>query len=176
MILKTLYLMRHAKSSWSDPTLPDRERPLNPRGRRDAPEMGRRLADRGPLPQRVVSSPARRARDTARLVMKSAGIDASRLETDERLYFDGVEGWRSVIADCDETVDCLLMVGHNPDFSLFVRELCDNRFAMERSDLPTAALARIEQTGNWRQLRPSRIRRVELDWPKKRPPTHTSGG
>jgi len=166
--VKILYLMRHAKSSWSDPALTDRERPLNPRGLRNAPEMGRRLAERGPLPRRAISSPARRARDTARAVLEASGVDTALLEIDERLYFDGIEGWQSVIEDCDEAVDCLLVVGHNPDFSHFVRELSGPLSAGGRADLPTAALARFELTGRWRRLQPSRIRRVELDWPKKR--------
>ena len=166
--MKTLYLMRHAKSSWSDPALTDLERPLNPRGLRDAPEMGRRLVARGPLPQRAVSSPARRARDTALAVLEAAGVDTALLEIDERLYFDGIEGWRSVIEDCDDAVDCLLLVGHNPDFSHFVRELSGSLSAGGKADLPTAALARFELTGRWSRLQPSRIRRVELDWPKKR--------
>ena len=166
--MKTLYLMRHAKSSWSDPALTDRERPLNPRGLRNAPEMGRRLAERGPLPQRVVSSPARRARDTARAVLEAAGVDTTLIEIDERLYFDGVGGWKSVVEACDEAVDCLLVVGHNPDFSHFVRELSGSLPVGGRVDLPTAALARFELTGHWSRLQSSRIQRIELDWPKKR--------
>ncbi|NIV19825.1 MAG: histidine phosphatase family protein, partial [Gammaproteobacteria bacterium] len=71
---KTLYLVRHAKSSWDDPSLADRDRPLNKRGKRNAPDMGQRLAAQGFKPQLIISSPANRARTTAGVIAGELGI------------------------------------------------------------------------------------------------------
>src|SRR5262245_40445956 len=83
--MKTLFLVRHAKSG-HDAGLKDRDRPLNERGLHDAPEMGERLAKRGVRPDRVLSSPAVRARTTAELLVKAFGIGSSEIAIDERLY------------------------------------------------------------------------------------------
>jgi phosphohistidine phosphatase len=161
--MKTLWLMRHAKSSWKHPELDDRERPLNGRGRRDAPEMGRRLAAVGPLPERIVSSPARRARDTALAVAQAAGIDSPGPVVDDRLYFRGADGWLDVLADIDEHVRTLLLVGHNPDFSELVAWLA----GLDERNLPTAALARFSVDDDWSKIRPGQAVLTDLDWPRK---------
>ncbi len=161
--MKTLYLMRHAKSSWKDPALGDRERPLKGRGRRDAPEMGRRLAERGPLPQLILCSPARRARETAEAVAAGGGFAAARLVIDERLYFRGRSGWLEAVRDLRDTVDTLLMVGHNPDFSEVVSWLG----MLPGLDLPTAAMARFDLDPSAYGIGPQAARLRDLDWPRK---------
>ncbi len=161
--MKTLYLMRHAKSSWKDLALDDRDRPLNARGRRDAPEMGHRLAARGPLPQRLLCSPARRARDTARAVAEGAGLHGVGCISDERLYFNGVEGWIDTLRSLEDSLDVVLLVGHNPDFSAVVCGLG----GLPVQDFPTASLARFALTTQWSDLRPETLQLIDLDWPKK---------
>jgi phosphohistidine phosphatase len=84
--MKTLVLVRHAKSAWDSPGLDDHERPLAERGLRDAPEMGRRLAERGLVPDVIRSSTAVRARTTAKLMAQALGVGADRVQLDERLY------------------------------------------------------------------------------------------
>ena len=84
--MKTLTLVRHAKSSWDDTELADFDRPLNRRGERDAPEMARRLAATGDPPDRIVSSPALRALQTARVLAPALGIDPASLVTESRVY------------------------------------------------------------------------------------------
>ncbi len=161
--MKTLYLMRHAKSSWKDASLSDRQRPLKGRGRRDAPEMGRRLAASGPLPERVLCSPARRALETAERVLAGAGCPRLPLEQDERLYFAGVQGWLDAIAEVDPSCGVLLVIGHNPDFSNLVARLCGQGQAR---DFPTASLARLSIEGDWASLTPNQVLSCTTDWPR----------
>ncbi len=84
--MKTLFLVRHAKSSRDDPTLPDKERPLNDRGMRDAPRMGERLAKQGAQPDLILSSPAVRALATAELIAKRLDYKVKDIVVDQRLY------------------------------------------------------------------------------------------
>ncbi len=84
--MRRLFLVRHAKSSWGEPSLPDRERPLNDRGKRDAPRMGRRLAALGVNPDVILASPARRALKTARILAEELGYRLEDIRVDARLY------------------------------------------------------------------------------------------
>jgi phosphohistidine phosphatase len=123
--MKRLTLMRHAKSSWDDPTIADFERPLNRRGERDAPAMGRRLRDAGARPSLIVSSPAARALATARQVADALGYPREFLQTDHSLYLASSERLREVIALQDDTFRDLMIVGHNPGLTEFAAELSD---------------------------------------------------
>ena len=113
--MKTLLLVRHAKSSWDHPGVDDHDRPLNARGRRDAPEMGRRLAERGLVPDRILSSTALRARTTAQLIAEGLGFDVDRIILDERLYAASADEVLRVIGEIDGDVGTAMVVGHNPE-------------------------------------------------------------
>src|SRR5436189_490239 len=88
--MKTLFLIRHAKSSWDDTALPDKDRPLNDRGKRDALKMGKRLAKRDVKPDLILSSPARRALRTAEVVAKKLDYKRKHIVGDDRLYAGAV--------------------------------------------------------------------------------------
>ncbi|MFM7783685.1 MAG: SixA phosphatase family protein, partial [Gammaproteobacteria bacterium] len=96
--MKRLILCRHAKSSWANPGQEDIDRPLNERGKRNAPEMARRLRERGEVPALIVSSPARRALATARLMAEELGIARDAIVIEDTLYEASVDAWRRVIA------------------------------------------------------------------------------
>jgi phosphohistidine phosphatase len=123
--VKTLVLVRHAKSSWNDDSLPDRERPLNRRGERDAPEMGRRLADLVGTPDLIVSSPATRALATARIVAGATGYPVDRIREDERIYEAGPGALLEVIRGLEDELDRVFLLGHNPGFTDLVNELTE---------------------------------------------------
>src|SRR5437899_11500650 len=95
--MKTLFLVRHAKSSWDDTALPDKDRPLNDRGKRDAPKMGERLAKRGVTPDLILSSPAKRALETAQIIAKKLDYKLADIVVDERLYATGADDLLDVI-------------------------------------------------------------------------------
>ena len=99
--MKRLILVRHAKSSWKDTSLADRDRPLNNRGNRDAPEMGRRIAAAGIRPSLIVSSPAVRAWTTAKVIAKELGYPREFLQRDDALYLASVDEILDVIAAQD---------------------------------------------------------------------------
>lgn len=136
--MKTLYLLRHAKSSWDDTTLSDLDRPLNARGLNAAPFMGALMKERGLTPEHIISSPATRARETAALVRDAADLK-NEIEYDERIYNASVGALLSVIAEIDDRIKSVLIVGHNPGSEGLIQYLTGAIVSM-----PTAALAVIE--------------------------------
>lgn len=148
--------MRHAKSSWGDPSLADFERPLNERGRKAAPLVGRFMRRQRLRPDLVLSSPAERARQTAALVIESAGL-AAPLRYDERIYEATPARLAEVVSQVAEAVGELLVVGHNPGLAGLLELL-----AGESRHMPTAALARVVlDVEKWGRLRAG-VGRVEL--------------
>ncbi len=145
--MKTLLLLRHAKSSWNNPDLADHDRPLNSRGKRDAPRIGQLLADEGLTPDLIISSTARRARQTAEAVAEhSSYAEEVRFERD--LYHGAPEDYFFVLRDLPDAYETVLLVGHNPG----MEELLD-LLAGEVERMPTAALARITlPIDRWRDL------------------------
>ena len=144
--MKTLLLLRHGKLSWKDATLQDRERPLKKRGRRDADRMGQEILDRELTIDRIFSSPARRALQTARRVEDILGRPA--VEEFPFLYFHGpLEILRSVRNHGDPSEN-ILLVGHNPDLEDLVDSLTG-----EQPILPTAALVCIDlDIHSWKEI------------------------
>ena len=134
--MKTLLILRHAKSSWKQP-VDDHDRPLNKRGKGDAPRMGRILRDAGLLPDRVVSSTARRARKTAEKVAQHAGFEG-RIDLSPDLYLAGPDAYRRLLREVSDDVGCVLVVGHNPGLEMLLEAATGSS-----ETLPTAALAHV---------------------------------
>jgi len=135
--MKKLLLLRHAKSSWEDASLPDFERPLNERGLRAAPLIGEYIARHKLRPDLVLCSPAKRTRETTVLVLKAAGIEPE-LRYDERIYEASVTNLLEIISQLEEDKTEVMLVGHNPGFENLLERLTGQSVRM-----PTAALARI---------------------------------
>ena len=162
--VKTLYLMRHAKSSWKDAMLSDRQRPLNKRGQRDAPEMGRRLRDKGIVLDRILSSPARRALNTAQLVAQAVDYPIEGIDQSETLYFSSTSTMLALIQQLDERWSTVLLVSHNPDISALLQRLCHS----DIDDMTTAAIATLQFDWQWRDIRDGSGRLSDYDFPKNR--------
>ncbi len=113
-VKRTILMMRHAKSSWSNPHLRDYDRPLNHRGKNDAPKMGTYLKELGIIPERIVSSPAARARATILHVLDSMGLPHDLVEWDESLYFTGAKSYVDAIKKTDHELESVMTIGHNP--------------------------------------------------------------
>lgn len=135
--MKTLFVLRHAKSSWDNPALADFERPLNSRGLDAARFIGELIYARSLEPQIIVSSPAKRAKQTAVLVKELAGIEKPVI-FDERIYEASPLTLFNLMREFDEKYESVLIVGHNPGFENLVRMLTRQSVSM-----PTAALAKI---------------------------------
>jgi phosphohistidine phosphatase len=145
--MKTLFVLRHAKSSWENPDWSDFERPLNSRGLDAARFIGELIYERGLQPQIIVSSPAKRAKQTAVLVKEIAEV-SKPVKFDERIYEASPHALFNLIREFDEKWESILIVGHNPGFENLVRMLTGEAVAM-----PTAALARINlDIENWHDL------------------------
>ena len=146
--MKTLLVLRHAKSSWSDTSLDDHERPLNTRGRRDAPRMGELVFEHRLAPDVILSSDAVRARLTAEAVAQAARYTGDIL-LDRRLYLASSRDILAVLRTVRETTaGTIMIVGHNPGMEELVAQLTG-----EQQDLPTAALAQIGLLiDRWRDL------------------------
>ena len=146
--MKTLLVLRHAKSSWNDPALDDHERPLNKRGRRDAPRMGELVREYRLMPDVVISSDAVRARLTAEAVAEAARY-AGEILLDPHLYLACPADILSLLPTVRENAETVMIVGHNPGLEKLVEQLTG-----ERPDLPTAALAQIAlPIDQWRDLK-----------------------
>ncbi|REJ75369.1 MAG: histidine phosphatase family protein [Acidobacteria bacterium] len=160
--MKTLYVLRHAKSSWDHPELSDFERPLNDRGRKAAPFMGRLMAERDLVPEVIVSSPAVRAKTTARLASE-AGDFGAEIRFDERIYGAGSNTLVYIVAEIDDSYSSAMIVGHNPGFEDLVAALTG-----ESHRFPTAALAVIDlDVPNWSEVTRGTGSLRELFIPKK---------
>lgn len=161
--MKRLTLLRHAKSSWDDASLNDYDRPLNPRGRRDAPEMGRRLKAADQVPDMLISSPAVRAVSTARMAAREMGFPEQRIIEHGSLYHASAGELFSVLASLETLAVHLLVVGHNPGLTDFASSLSTVRI----DNLPTASLFCVDlDIGDWNELAPGTGRFAYYDFPK----------
>ena len=145
--MKTLYLLRHAKSSWDNAFMSDFQRPLNPRGNRTAPFMGELIKKRKLRAEIIVSSPAERAKETAILVKEAADMSAE-IVFDRRIYEASPNGLRKVVSGLKDKYLSAMLVGHNPGLEGFIHSLTGRQEPM-----PTAALAIIElEIDKWDHL------------------------
>ena len=165
-----LLLLRHAKSSWADPGKTDFDRPLNSRGRAAAPAMGAFIAANGLVPQRIVCSTARRARETLALILPHIATDLEATFT-RRLYEADGEGCLKAARDAGGTSNTLLLVGHNPameDAAMVLAPTGDpGSLMLLREKFPTCGLAVIEFEGpRWDAVGPGGGRLVAFHTPK----------
>ena len=161
--MKTLLLVRHAKSSWDDPDLLDEDRPLNARGKRDAPRMGKRLAARGVKVDLVLSSPATRAIKTARILADELDYKRKNIAVDDRLYPGAMEDLLNIVHDLGDTLSHVMLVGHDPAFSKLA-----HRFSPDISHMPTCAVAEFEfNARTWPDVHRATLATITFDFPKK---------
>lgn len=145
---QTLYLLRHAKSSWKDDSLSDFERPLKGRGRDAAKLVGKRLGSEIPSPELIVCSPAARTRQTLEIVLKHSGLHVDQ-RFDERIYEASLHDLLRVVAEIPDSVAVAMLIGHNPGFEELLAYLTGQSRRM-----PTAALARIKlDVESWKEVR-----------------------
>ncbi len=161
--MKTLYLVRHAKSSWKDQSLSDQQRPLNKRGHSSALAMGERLKLNDVEVERLISSPALRALTTAHYLADAINYDHDRIQIDSDMYFSGIDRMLSLVRNCDPEINTLMLVGHNPDMTAFLNFLC----GYHTSNMPTCSIATIEFDGEWKKIVQSDGTLSDYDYPKK---------
>ncbi len=161
--MKILTLVRHAKSSWKDTTLTDRQRPLNSRGERDAPEMGRRIADHGIRPSLILSSPAVRAWTTAKSIAAAMGYPAEFLQREETLYLASLNDLLDAVVAQDNGFNSLMIVGHNPGLTEFANFLVPGL----TDNLPTAGVVSVQiDRDDWSLYGQPETELIVHDYPK----------
>lgn len=145
--MKTLFLLRHAKSSWDNSALADFDRPLNNRGLKAAPLMGETIRQHKFQINSIISSPAQRAGQTALLVKEAARIDCE-IEFERGIYEASPQRLREIVSKRDNENQSILLVGHNPGFEGFLKFLTS-----ELQSMPTAALAVIDlRIDEWNKI------------------------
>lgn len=162
--MKTLTIVRHAKSSWQDMSLRDRDRPLNARGKQDAPEMGRRIHQHGIRPSLIVSSPAKRAWATAKAVADAINYPREFLQKEDRLYHASLDTILDVIVAQDNGFNNLMLFGHNPGFTDMANFLVPGL----TNNLQTAGVVCVEiDQDDWKLYERPKTRLLVHDWPRK---------
>ncbi len=168
--MKTIYLLRHAKSSWKDSSLDDFDRPLKKRGRRAGELMANYLRDQGISPDLILCSAAKRALQTLECIHQSMGVDIP-VEVKDSLYHASPKGLLGRLSRLDDGVDQVMMIGHNPGLEALAAILAGDAEAKSlkrmTSKYPTAALAVLKTTlKRWRELGPGGARLEQFICPR----------
>jgi phosphohistidine phosphatase len=161
--VKRLYIVRHAKSSWEDPMLDDFSRPLNDRGKRDAPKMGKRLKEKKIMPDLLLSSPARRALATCKRIAEVIGYDEDKIKTERNLYHASETQMLEVVQSLKDKHAVVMIFGHNPGLTTFVNELGNQHF----DNVPTCGVAAYDfEVANWKDVNFAKGKLLFFDYPK----------
>lgn len=160
--MRKLYIIRHAKSSWSDAALNDFERPLSKRGKANAPMMGERLKKKGVMPDIIISSPAKRAKSTAEMIAKEIGYEKKVL-FDENIYKSSVDELRKILTALDDKNSTVFLVGHNPELNMLV-----DYYVKFYENIPTCGVVEVEfDCDRWANIEPKYAKLLSFDYPKK---------
>jgi len=162
---KTLFLIRHAKSSWDNFALTDFDRPLNDRGKNDAPEMAKRLIDKKINIDAFISSPAKRAKKTAKLFMKEFGRKKKEIILIPELYEASVEAFYQTILAVDNRFNSIAVFSHNPGITSFANGLTEDT---QFDNMPTCSVFAVRSNiKSWRDFRDAKKEFWFFDYPKK---------
>ena len=163
-MMKTIYFVRHAKSSWADLSLRDIDRPLNKRGFRDAPFMGRLLKNKGAAPELLVSSPAKRAHTTAQLIANELGYEAAKIRLEAGIYEAYPQEIMQIIYKLPDTVSTVLLFGHNPTWTSLA-----NYYGEDYIDnIPTCGVFKVEApVQSWSAFDKNTAKLTEFHYPKQ---------
>lgn len=148
---RELFVLRHAKSDWASGAEQDFDRPLNGRGKKDAPRMGRWMKERGLIPDLVIASPAKRAKGTVKAVVKALGKSKDDIHWDRRIYEATLPTLLELVASLPADAHRVLVVGHNPGLEELIAYLVSPTQLPDPpvGFLKTAALAWMEIDGPW---------------------------
>ncbi len=161
--MKKLYLIRHAKSSWKNLTLEDFDRPLNKRGKKNAPFMGNLLKQLEIKPDLIIASPAYRTRITAELIANEITYDKHQIEYYENLYEASLENIEESIKYLKDKYEIVFLVGHNPSLNLF-----SEKFAFFKDNIPTCGIIELSfNCQSWQNILPNNCELISFEYPKK---------
>jgi len=160
--MKTLTLIRHAKSSWDDSYLDDFDRPLNGRGKRDLPKMAARFKDKYPSVNHFIASPANRALTTAKAFAEGK---ENELIIDKNLYHASYRNMLSIVGHISDSINKVALVGHNPGLTDFCNHLLMDEYI---DNIPTTGVVVLSlPIQSWKDLKADSATLIEFDYPKK---------
>lgn len=160
--MKKLYIIRHAKSSWNDVTINDFERPLNKRGKANAPMMGSRLKAKGVMPDIILSSPAQRAKSTAEMIARELEY-AKKIVFNENIYESSVDELRKILTLVDDKNSTVFLIGHNPELNMLM-----DYYVKFYENIPTCGVVEVEFVcDRWADIAPKNAKLISFDYPKK---------
>lgn len=147
--MKAIYLIRHAKSDWNNPNLSDFDRPLNKRGKRDAPFMGKKLNSLTPNIDLIIASPAKRALETVKAICPEIDYSFDNIQFDESVYHSSYNNLNSIVNNLNNELNSIALVGHNPGLTNFSNYLTDNYI----DNIVTSGIVKIElDIDNWNEI------------------------
>ena len=161
---KTLYIARHAKSSWDDSSLSDFERPLKKRGEKDAPMIGKILYSKGVKPDLIISSPAKRAISTAYVLAREIKYPVEKIITNEDIYEASTSELLDIIEQLDDKLKSVMIIGHNPSFTRLANYLTEQYF----DNIPTCGVVAIAfNISEWKTIEKNSGKVIFFEYPKK---------
>jgi phosphohistidine phosphatase len=165
--MKTLYVVRHAKSSWDDSSLADFDRPLNERGKADAPRMGKRLKEKEIAPDFLLSSPAKRAHSTAKRIAEALNFPKDNIKTDRKLYHADADEILDVVRGIPDKHNSVFIFGHNPGLTDFVNTMIHDRKEFI-DNVPTCGIVAFNiPVDSWKKMEFGKGDFLFFDYPKK---------
>jgi len=160
--MKTLYLIRHAKSSWKDPRLTDFDRPLNKRGKRDAPFMGDVLNDKKIYPDLIISSPAKRAKKTAAEIANKIGFPIKKISFNDEIYEASISTLIDLLKKMNDKYESVMIFGHNPGLTVLNNHI--SNFYIE--NIPTCGIVALKFNKKWSEIDKNSCEHLFFEHPK----------
>lgn len=166
---RQLLILRHAKSAWDTDAATDFERPLAKRGKGDAPRMGAWLKEQNLVPDHIVSSPAKRAKQTTMRACKAMDAKKDKVNWDPRIYGAGTQDLLEVLAEAPGKADRVLLVGHNPGLEFLFSFLAEKSGEIdpELSMIKTATLVVLDMPDDWKSLESGCAKIVKIQYPRE---------
>ncbi len=162
--MKTLILIRHAKSSWDSPSLSDFDRPLNERGKKNAPFMGKQLDKKNETPDMIFSSPAKRAKSTAKRIARELAQDENKIILVDELYHATIKTWLDFVCGLNNKLKTIMAFGHNNGITEFANYLTGGDIA----NIPTCGVVKINfNVNNWAEISKGNGELEYFDYPKQ---------
>lgn len=162
--MKTIYLIRHAKSSWSEIGMSDFDRPLNKRGKKDLPFMAKRLKEFGIKPDLILSSPAKRAKKTTKEIAQTIGYDEKKVVYQEALYDSSYTNYRYLLDSLDEDINSIFIIGHNPTLT----DVGEKLSGAILTNIPTCSIVAMEfEVDSFKDITEESGKILFFDYPKK---------
>jgi len=167
--MKTIYLIRHAKSSWNEIGMSDFDRPLNKRGKKDLPYMANRLKEFGIKPDLILSSPAKRAKRTTKEIAQTIGYNEENIVYDESLYDSSYTNYRYLLDSLNDKIDSIFIIAHNPTLT----DVGEKLSGAILTNIPTCSIVAMEfDVSSFKDIKEESGKILFFDYPKKHNISH----